>query len=225
MWQTILNFTTFNHLPGTVYHDETAGSQVWDNNARNRTVAVYEHPIPKSTAWVDCFHALSFSCLDSFLDGWFQICAYYVNVPSLKMWWCSFIFCGWKIKSKPRIGRQETLEDPLCLTIKHGSCPPACFFSHQTTGQPAPFLGCSPRTLTHSRLNTPPVQTQGMLSLERLDENCMPKICTLPMGTEYDTRWDLPFCRNFHCCWLVVSWIEFPTLGWLSSSGWNYEAP
>lgn len=133
MWQTILNFTTFNHLPGTVYHDETAGSQVWDNNARNRTVAVYEHPIPKSTAWVDCFHALSFSCLDSFLDGWFQICAYYVNVPSLKMWWCSFIFCGWKIKSKPRIGRQETLEDPLFLTIKHGSCHVFFASNHRTT--------------------------------------------------------------------------------------------
>ena len=45
-----------------------------------------------------------------------------------------FIFCGWKLKSKPRIVRQENLED-LCLTQNHGSFPPDFFFVsiHRTT--------------------------------------------------------------------------------------------
>ena len=101
LWQTILHLQPFtgNGLPWW----DCRFSHVWDNYARNRTVVVYKHPIPKSTAWVDYFHALFCSCLDSFVDGWFRICPYYVNVPSLKMWWCSFIFCGWKIKANQEL--------------------------------------------------------------------------------------------------------------------------
>lgn len=191
LWQTILHLQPFtgNGLPWWDCRFSRLGQLCQESYC---SCLQTSHTQINGLSWL-------LSCIVLFMFGF--LCIWVVSNMSL-LCQCSilknammfFIFCGWKIKSKPRIIRQDNLED-LGLTLNHGSFPPV-FFSYQSTGQPAPFLGCSPRTLTHSRLNTPPVQTQGMLSLERLDENCMPKICTLSLGAEYDIRWDPPFWRR-----------------------------